>query len=364
MKVIGRRPEVLVSDGGVGQARSTLATVRSLARAGYAPVVTTSGRYSVAAASRFCVRSVDVPKVSDAGYAPAIRAELASGRYLTFLAAGDEALLALGADVRRWVDKSMLAKEAESVGLESAPGRAFSSIEELVDARNQFEYPAVVKPTRAGGRVRYVASAGEVAALPRLNGGFVVQSYLSDGMRAMGGVISDGKLIAAVHQRYLRTWPSDCGGACAAETVEPDTEMEKRLVELMDGFEGVFQAQFAGDYLLDLNPRVYGSLPLATRAGVNLPGIFCDALRGKLPGSIVRGRTGVFFRWLEGDFRHLLHGVRTRDLGPRDALQLLRPRPGAAHGPESLKDPKPMFARLAYAAKSDRRRRNDVGSNV
>lgn len=352
----GHRPEVLVSDGGVGQARSTLATVRALPLAGYAPVVTTSGPHSVAAASRFCVRSVAVPKVSDPAYAKAIRAELARGRYLTFLAAGDEALLAMGAEVRRFVDKSRLAVEAEKVGLHSTPGLVFESVQALIAARSDLYYPVVIKPTQPGGKVRCFGSEERLLTLRDEGGAVVVQPYLRDRLRAVAGVMFDGRLIASVHQRYLRTWPTDCGGACAAETVAPDVETEDRLAALLGSFEGVFQAQFAGDFLLDLNPRVYGSLPLATRAGVNFPAIYCDALRGKVPSSIARAREGVFFRWLEGDLRNVFRGMRTGELGPVQALQVLRPRAGAAHGPESLSDPRPMLTRLLFAAKSDRRR--------
>lgn len=354
----GHRPEVLISDGGVGQARSTLATVRSLALAGYSGVVTTSGRHSVAAASRHCVRSVPVPSVSDPGYAPAIRAELERGSYLTFLAAGDAALLALGADVERLVDKSRLAVEAERVGLTVAPGRVFDSVEDLKSARSELDYPVVVKPAQPGGRVRRVLSAAGIDRLKEGDGAMIVQPFITERLTAVGGVLYEGRLMAVAHQRYMRTWPADCGGACAAETIKPDLELEERLLQLLGGFNGVFQAQFAGDYLLDLNPRVYGSLPLATRAGANLPGVYCDVVRGEAPPAPVRARPGVFFRWLEGDLRNVLGGIRSRELKTREALQLLKPHPGAAHGPESLKDPKPMVARLLYAAKSSRRRKN------
>ena len=358
----GHRPKVLVSDGGIGQARSTLATVRSLALAGYFPAVTTSGKHSVAAASRFCLRSIEVPLVSDPAYAEAVKAELEEGGYLTFLAAGDKALLAMGADVRRLVDKSQLAEEAERAGLESAPGVVYESVDALIAVRDKLDYPVVIKPTKPQGKVRCFGSPERLMTLQHEAGPVVVQPYLHDRLRAIGGVMFDGRLIASVHQRYLRTWPADCGGASAAETVGADLEAEEALVRLLGSFEGVFQAQFAGDYLLDLNPRVYGSLPLATRAGVNLPGIYCDALRGKVPGSTARAREGVFFRWLEGDLRNVLRGIRTRRLGPVGALNVLRPRAGAAHGPESLKDPKPMFTRLIYAAKTNRRQEDGAGT--
>ena len=350
----GHRPAVLVSDGGRGQARSTLATVRALALGGYAPVVTTSGPHSVAAASRYCTRSIEVPRVNLPGFAEAIERELAGGSYLTFLAASDAALLATGAEVGHIVDKNRLAEVAQSVGLKPAPGRVYQSLDDLRAAAGELAFPVVVKPARPGQTVRRVQSRHDLDRLPPSSGPLIVQPYITEELRAVGGVLHRGRLIAAAHQRYLRTWPRDCGGACAAETSEPDLDVEARLVELLEGFEGVFQAQFAGSYLLDLNPRVYGSLPLAVKAGANLPAIYCDALAGKVPTETIRATTGVFFRWLEGDLRNVLSGVRSGDITAREAMGLLKPKPGSAHGPESLKDPKPMLTRLVYAAKTDR----------
>ena len=350
----GHRPAVLIGDGGVGQARSTLATVRALAAAGYDPVVTTSGRHSVAAASRYCARSVEVPPVTDPGFADAVRTELDRGSYLTFLAASDAALLALGADVGHIVDKKELAKAAEAAGLTPAPGRVFTSVDDLWARAHELDFPVVVKPVQPGQTVRRLQSSEDLQRVERTGGPVIVQPYLTEQLRAVAGVLHDGHLVAAVHQKYHRTWPPDCGGACAAETTEPDLEVERRLVRLLQGFEGVFQAQFAGSYLLDVNPRVYGSLPLAVKAGANLPALVCDIAAGKERAGVVRARPGVFFRWLEGDLRNVLLGVRRGALRPREAAGLLKPRPGSAHGPESLSDPKPMLARLAYAATASR----------
>jgi hypothetical protein len=355
MSMNGHRPWVLVSDGGAGQSRSTLATVRALAIAGYSPVVTTSGAHSVAAASRHCVDSVDTPRVSDAGYADAINAELARRPYLTFLAASDAALLAMGADVAHLVDKSVVVSKAEACGLLPAPGRNFGSFDELRANADTLDFPVVAKPAYPGQTVRRLESEKDLPEVARTRGPLVVQPYITEEMTAVGGVIHKGRLLAAVHQRYLRTWPPDCGGACAAETTGADLELEEQLLRLLEGFDGVFQVQFAGSYLLDVNPRVYGSLPLAVKAGANLPGIYCDALRHRGPEHTVRGRPGVSFRWLEGEVRNLLSVARGRGLTTKEVLGLLRPRPGTAHGPESLMDPKPMLTRLVYAAKTGRR---------
>jgi hypothetical protein len=65
-----------------------------------------------------------------------------------------------------------------------------------------------------------------------------------------------------------------------------------------------------------------------------------------LPGSIVRGRAGVRYRWLEGDVRSLLHEVRGGRLSAWAAVRRLAPHRGTAHSVESLRDPGPVLVRL------------------
>ena len=85
-------------------------------------------------------------------------------------------------------------------------------------------------------------------------------------------------------------------------------------------------------------------------AGANLPGVWCDLLRG-IERPPVRARAGAFYRWIEGDVRHLARGVRTGSISARQALRALRPRHGAAHSTESLSDPFPTLVRLWFAAR-------------
>jgi hypothetical protein len=102
-----------------------------------------------------------------------------------------------------------------------------------------------------------------------------------------------------------------------------------------------------------VNARVYGSVMLAVRAGANLPGIWCDVLRGKPPPRMIRAKPGAFYRWLEADLRYVAEGLRSRRLSPYAALRLLWPRRNTAHGgPESLSDPGPMLARLRYVLRT------------
>lgn len=338
---------------GQGQARSALATIRALAAAGYQPELAVSAAASLAAWSRSCARVIRIPPVEDSGFRETIEAELSGREFVTTLATSDAALLALGADVGHLVHQGALTESSARVGLETPPGEVFTSHEELIAQADRLDYPIVVKSVLSGLPVQRVNDGGRLRSLEHRPGPQLVQPFLRGELKSIAGVVWKGRLAAVVNQSYLRTWPVDCGGACAAVTIGPQPDEEERLIALLEGFEGVFRAQFANGYLLDLNPRVYGSLPLATRSGVNLPGLYCDLLNGMEPPSAqVRGRLGVVYQWLEGDLRHAFSEVARGGIKLGEAIGAVVPRRGMAHGPESLADPRPIVASLGYAMRS------------
>ena len=315
---------VLVTDGGDGQNRTALAAVQALAVAGYEPVVTVSGRDSLAASSKYCRAAVRVPVVTAAGYAAAVRAELRTRPYLAVLPASDAALLALGADGAELVDKVTLDERARAAGLEVPRGRVFASTRDLVAQAGDLEYPVVVKAVqKTWGRrpARLAERPEELEADPEdSDGPVVVQPFVDAAMHAVSGVVEDGRLVAAVHQRYLRLWPSPCGDSCAAVTTVPDPELERAVEVLLAGYTGVFQVELVGRHLVDVNPRVYASLPLAVAAGANLPAVYCDLLRGRRQRQVLRARPGVRYCWWEGDLRHLAWRWRRGEASAVDVL--------------------------------------------
>lgn len=345
---------VLVTDHVDGRSRSAVAAVRAAAAGGYRPVVTVSGSRSAAATSRACADVVAVPRPGASAYPMAVRQELSTRRYSTILAASDVALLALDRPGAELVDKSVLPARAAAAGLGVPDTIAFGAPAALAAAAPSLSYPLVVKPavkTSAAAMTTRVDSPAALAALaPVLDGPAVVQPFHPGRMRAVCGVLHGAELLAVVHQDYVRLWPPECGVACAAVTTAPDTALEARLPRLLNGHEGVFQVQLVDDLVIDVNPRVYGSLPLAVAAGANLPAIACAAAEGHVE-ELVRGRPGVRYRWLEGDLRHLLHGIRHGELSARAALRALRPRAGTAHSVESLRDPGPALSRLVDIAR-------------
>jgi predicted ATP-grasp superfamily ATP-dependent carboligase len=342
------RPWVLVSDGGNGRSRDAVAAVRALAAAGYRPAVTVPSGSWMDAPSRHVGRRIRLPRAEDPGFAAAIRAELACPPYLTFLPASESALLAMGTDFVHLLDKAQLPAAAEAAGLSVPPQIAFPDVGDLHDAAGSLRYPVVVKPTVRRYWAFRADSAADLLGRAPEDGPVVVQPFLDDPLGAISGVVWRGELVAAAHERWIRIWPRDCGLACAAMTVPPDRDLEDRLIRLLQGYEGIFCAQLAGRHLLDVNLRVHSSHPLAMAGGVNLVGLLCDLLDGR-DVAPVRARPGAFFRWIEGDLRHLGGSVLRGDISLGDAARALRPVRGTAHSLESVTDPWPMTVRVLDA---------------
>jgi len=363
----GGNPRVLITEGGSGESRAAVAAVRALAAAGYSPTVTVSGDLSLAGASRYCAVRVPVPSaVTDPqGYADAVRAEAVCGSYVTIFPASDQALLALDFPVRHLLDKVACARAAERVGLPVPPTRIFTSAAELLDAASQLPYPIVVKPDIK----RYMASRVDTAAAltdmlaerSAQPGRIMVQPYVRSGLHGVIGLIWGGRLVQSMHMRYHRIWPLPCGTVAAASTVAPNEELEERLVQILSGYDGVFHADLAGDYLLDLNPRIHATLPLAVASGINPVASYCELLRGRAV-TPARAQADIFFRWIEGDVRSVLHGLAEGRLGTLAAARALLPRRGVVHSYESWRDPGPLWTRARYAARRLRRGRRGIGA--
>jgi hypothetical protein len=338
---------VLVTHGGSGQSRGTVSTVRALAADGWKPTVTISGSLSMAAASRYCAARIKVPYAGTDGYPEAVMEEFERGSYAAIIPTSDVALVALKFPVRHLMDKVECAKAAVAAGLSVPPSQTFPRTGELVAAAHELDYPVVTKPALKRYAAARVDSAAQLPKALKEEGPVIVQPYLSDKLRAVVGLMWEGELRAAVYLDYLRVWPMPCGTTASAVTVSPDEKTEAGLLRLLAGYNGIFHAEFAGDYLLDLNPRVHGTLPLALGAGVNLPASYCRLLTG---GSVptVRGEPGRFFRWMEGDYRSVLTNLRQGRIDAGAALRAVAPHRGAIHSYESLSDPGPMLARIAF----------------
>jgi predicted ATP-grasp superfamily ATP-dependent carboligase len=350
---------VLVVDGSAGQSHGALGAVRALAAAGHEVDVAHASRWALAARSRHATRRLAIPGTEDPGFPEAVRRLLDGGGYAACFPTSDAALVALDWPGAGLVDKRLLRTLCETADVLHPRSQELDSGADLLQRAGELRYPVAVKAAAKVGAGSTSAARADspadlelLAGLAELTDAVVVEEWLTGEQQAVSGVVHDGRLLAVAHQRYVRTWPVCCGIACAAVTTEPDRALEERLVAMLDGYDGIFQAQLIDSRLHDVNPRVFGSVLLAASAGANLPDVAARLAAGEAStGEPVRARPGVPYRWVEGDVRHLLATLRSGESSRLDVARALRPVRGTVHPDVWWSDPRPTLARLVYAVR-------------
>lgn len=354
---------------------ASLAVVRGLRAGGFRPVAAVGRPHAYVSRSRAVAAVTHVPDPEQApdDFVDSVARAAEQFETEAILPASEASLLAL-ARRRRSLPARLGSPAAEAVELATDKARVLALAAAcdlpgppstvappavLAERAASFRYPAIVKPHRSRLEIsdhrlahydaRRIQSPEQLcealAGLPPND--WIVQPYLDGKLCAVGGVAWDGRLVSAVHQVSHRIWPRDAGYSSFAETVPPDSRLESRLAKLLAaiGWSGIFQAQMicaadGGRTLIDFNPRAYGSLALALRAGANLPALWAGLVLGRMPAP-VSYRAGVRYRLEHNDVRAIV--ALLRDGRVISGLSALRPRPRTAHGIFSLRDPGPVL---------------------
>ncbi|QIK68265.1 hypothetical protein G7072_19655 [Nocardioides sp. HDW12B] len=354
----GARRRVLVLDGSAdGQSHGPLGAVRALSLAGHEVHLAHAAPGSVAARSRHVAQRHRIPSTESPRFVAAVRDLLAPGDFAACFPTSDAALVALDWPGAALVNKAWLRDRLAAVGTPAPESRELGSGADLLAVADSLTFPLAVKPAVNGGAGSFDAfradGVADLKGLEHYDAGIVVERWIDGVQRAVTGIVHQGRLLAVTHQRYERTWPVECGVACAAVTEEPDPEVEREVVALLDGYDGLFQCQHIEGHVHDVNPRVFGSLLLSQRAGVNLPDLAVRLAVGG-PEAVapaeepVRAAVGVRYRWVEGDLKNLRTTLRDPEVGTRDVLRRLRPRRGTVHSDVWISDPAPSLARVRH----------------
>jgi carbamoyl-phosphate synthase large subunit len=198
-----------------------------------------------------------------------------------FASAGIELLLAPDQALDVTLDKLALA--------ERCAGKVRVPRTERLDRAEDLEswtYPVIVKP-RTGSGSRGISLIESSQALARLDASadFLVQEYLP-GEEYSIDVLADaaGHVVASVPRVRERV---DSGVSVAGRTLH-DAELEGlgAAVAAATGLTYIANVQFRRDRagrpaLLEVNPRVPGTLPLTVASGVDMPRMALDSLRGR-----------------------------------------------------------------------------------
>ncbi len=351
---------VVITDA---EQRASLAAIRSLGRAGCSVVACSHVPHAVGAASRFVARTASVPSpfASPEAWAQAVRAVVETTGAHVLLPVTEAAHLALFehgvaatlADTRgvvvaaplpdaflRAADKALVRDCARDVGL-AVPEQV---VIEAPGARpGSMAMPCVIKPARSvsvgdgprlRGSVRYAdtesALDAALADTPAALYPLLLQERVSGAGLGVSLLRWNGRTLGVSGHRRLREKPVEGGVSVACETVDVPDAMLARCEALLAslGYDaGLAMIEFKGDdlaapRLMEINPRLWGSVQLAFDAGVDFPALLVRAALGEsvsMP-SPVRSRGGVRLRWWWGTVDHALQRVR-RGLDHRGEAQ-------------------------------------------
>jgi carbamoyl-phosphate synthase large subunit len=222
-----------------------------------------------------------------------------------FTRAGVQLLLASDQALDVTLDKLALARRCA--------GRAPVPRTERLDqstAPGSWTYPVVVKPrTGSGSRDISIVQSGAELARMDTSGAFLVQQYLP-GAEYSVDVLADasGRVVVSVPRVRERV---DSGVSVAGRTLH-DSELERLGAAVVEGagLSYIANVQFRRDAegrpaLLEVNPRVPGTLPLTVASGVDMPRMALDSLRGKPLPERAEFRDVAMVRFLEERFVEL-----------------------------------------------------------
>jgi len=247
-------------------------------------------------------------------------------------------------------DKALTFDIAESLSVPTPETHAPTDIADVDRLADDISYPVVVKSrskyvSDSAGRLHlhrvgddsYAESPAELRSTYRdvvkKNEHFeslppIVQEYVPGETTTTVGLADDGELLAWFQERRLRTTPHSGGNSTVIRGMR-DPGMRDHAAEVLDALSwtGPAQVEFMRTpddeyYLIEVNGRYWGSVPLAVDSGVDVPWLHFSQLAGHPPTSPPVYRDDVIHhRLLYGDFKWLFE--RLSDGHPLAALKFL-----------------------------------------
>lgn len=184
---------------------------------------------------------------------------------------------------------------------------------------SDLRYPVLIKPKQGGGswgirQINFPEELESYISQPSYNGlswqRFFIQEKIIGENHCVAMLFRKGAFRAKSTYRQLRDYPITGGQATlriSLRNEQAENYLEKLLEKLQ--WHGVCQADFVVDkktkvpYLIDINPRFWGSLTQAIASGVDFPYLLYKiAIDGDV-APVTDFKTGIMTRWIGGDLR-------------------------------------------------------------
>ena len=262
-----------------------------------------------------------------------------------------------------------------------------TTIDEAVREADGIGWPVVLKPRASrnyenGGVARFTVEYAErretlVEQMRRFEGrcAVLLQQYYAGEGHGIEVLADRGRPLAAFQHRRLREVPITGGASSFRESVALDPDLLRHSLRLLEDLDwtGLAMVEFKvgreGPLLMEVNGRIWGSLPLAVKSGMDFPARLAELYLDGPPNGRARldtgYRVGVRSRNLDLEILWIIAAARRRRAYPflpapdrreaaRVALRLLTPRDG--YDILALDDPRPGLAELAKIARKLRRK--------
>ena len=337
---------ILVTDS---EMRQALACIRSLGRRGLAVAAGDSVRLSLGRFSRYAKKSLTYrdPEQDEEGFVEDMIRIVDRYGITEIIPIRDKCLIPLARYRDRLpetvrilcppYDTIMVARDKQkTIELAQrlrvpAPNTIFALDEKDISSVSVF--PVIIKPAMSSGS-RGLVRCDDILELKkayrmlkRRYRSFLVQDIMDGDEVGFYCLYDNGKLLAYTMHKRLRAYPKHGGPSTLRETVHID-ELKGYATKLLDElrWHGPAMVEFKHDTrsglykLMEINPRLWGSLALDLAAGVDYPYMMHQLALGE---KIVYDgyKAGVKARWLlPGDllwllstrFRGLFRFIRTR----------------------------------------------------
>lgn len=222
-------------------------------------------------------------------------------------------------------------------------------------------YPMFIKPKQGGGGwgMSLIKSHEELESFlsretyfDRSWDRFYLQRKIEGETHCVAMLFNKGQLRAKVAYKQIREYPFKNGQATFRISINTPLA-ESHLQEMLQYFDwhGVCQADYIVEresgipYMVDLNPRFWGSLLQGIAAGVDFPYMYYRiAIDGDVEPS--NGfKTGVMTRWIGGDLRAFFPFLKAASDKMEFIKQFFYPSAGKIYNDDfSFEDPLPFFA--------------------
>lgn len=342
--MLNATPSVLL----LGDSRTTLTFIRSLAAVGY-PIITgrsehtSYGQYSrytsevwqhppaegggkifMTAVQQFLLSRPDISLIFPLGDRQATHLAM----YSHMIPESAKVVMAEPSVVLSCMDKNEMCEIASELGIPQCRFATASSMKELKDQANDLGYPCVVKPedptVRIFGEKAVICRSAEelekhFPSWPADIKGLLLQQYARGFRHNIQLLASEGELLCSLETRTLRTdrW-NDTGYTVESVSVKRHPLMHdycKKLLKRLN-YSGLGCAQFLLDdetntmIFLEMNPRLGAAFGVANHCGIDFPAMAADLfLNDRWDRSFgdIDYPEGRRIVWTHGDLEGLIH---------------------------------------------------------